>query len=136
MNAESESTSPALLSPVIQNAARIFSIGAMVAIACAVFYSGRQSQQIDTVAAPQRTETFQIDINQADLRELTLMPRIGTLTAQRILVDRNQHGPFLSLSDLQRVPGIGPKTVQEISPYCKVVSEVSKANGNSLLADR
>lgn len=59
---------------------------------------------------------FQTDINQAPLSEITLLPDIGPQLGQRIVDDRQQNGPFRSLDDLQRVPGIGPKRLQQLAP--------------------
>ena len=64
-----------------------------------------------------------IDLNQATIRELTLLPGIGTVLAQRILADRRNNGRFHSIEDLGRVPGIGPKTIQEIRSICFVAEE-------------
>jgi len=42
------------------------------------------------------------------VEELERLPRIGPALAQRIVEDRQAHGPFGSLTGLQRVRGIGP----------------------------
>ena len=47
-----------------------------------------------------------------------VMPGIGPMTAKKIVADRKANGPFNALDDLQRVPGIGPKTIEQLSPYC------------------
>jgi competence protein ComEA len=36
------------------------------------------------------------------------------VTASRIVVDRDQNGPYATLDDLERVAGIGPKTVARL----------------------
>lgn len=51
-----------------------------------------------------------VDINRADPNELVRLPRIGPVTAQRIVAARRER-PFSSLEDLGRVPGIGPATL-------------------------
>ena len=51
-----------------------------------------------------------MDINRADPNELVRLPRIGPVTAQRIVAARRER-PFSSLEDLGRVPGIGPATL-------------------------
>lgn len=73
--------------------------------------------------APDGTETspqpawpvVRIDVNAANEAELTLLPGIGPALAARIVTDREQHGPFATLDDLQRVRGIGPVTVEQIA---------------------
>tara|TARA_R110002049_G_scaffold2750_4_gene22024 strand:- start:221115 stop:221516 length:402 start_codon:yes stop_codon:yes gene_type:complete len=63
---------------------------------------------------------LQIDINLADSNELALLPRVGPILADRIVDDRRQNGEYISVQDLQRVFGIGPKTLGEISRLCVV----------------
>jgi competence protein ComEA len=67
-------------------------------------------------AEPIAIET-KIDINAADWPELALLPEIGPALAQRIVEDRRQRGPFASIDDLDRVRGIGPRTLEAIRPY-------------------
>lgn len=63
---------------------------------------------------------LQIRLNSADERELSLVPSVGPVLARRIVADRADRGPFRSLSDLGRVQGIGPKTLQQLAIYCVV----------------
>ncbi len=57
-----------------------------------------------------------IDINAAPAPALEMLPLIGPVRAQRIVDDRNANGPFARLDDLDRVPGIGPKTIERLRP--------------------
>jgi len=72
---------------------------------------------------------FKIDVNQADWPELTLMPNIGEQLAKRIVTDRQERGPFRDLSDLRRVRGIGPKTLDGIRPYLVPMPETAATAG-------
>lgn len=65
----------------------------------------------------QRQALFQVDLNSADWPELTALPDIGEALARRIVAYRAEHGPFLSHEDLDRVYGIGPKTVDRLRLY-------------------
>lgn len=76
----------------------------------------RQGTTISASDAPSLEHRSRIDPNTADAARLTLLPRIGPVLAERIVQDRDEHGPFQSASDLQRVRGIGPKTVERIAP--------------------
>ena len=60
------------------------------------------------------TLTRRIDLNTADARELTLLPGVGPVTAEAIVAYREAHGPFLSLADLQLVPGISETVYSSI----------------------
>jgi len=135
-NAESERSLPALLHPAIQNAMRLLSVFAIAAILVLAYGSDSLDVDHDADRPGGIRHVLQIDINEAGVQEWTLMPGIGTLTAQRILDDRKTKGPFLSLSDLNRVSGIGPKTIKEISPYCCVVSVATSPARKSLFAER
>ncbi len=54
-----------------------------------------------------------VNINTAGLEELQILSGIGEKKAEDILRDRQLNGPFKSVDDLQRVPGIGPKTIEK-----------------------
>ncbi len=58
-----------------------------------------------------------LDLNAATDAELTLLPTIGPKRAAAIVGNREARGPFASLDDLQRVHGVGPRTVLRLAPY-------------------
>ena len=70
--------------------------------------------------APRLDVRFQVQVNEADWPELTLLPKIGETLARRIVEHREQFGPFESVEDLEKVNGIGPKTIRRIRPYVRV----------------
>ena len=57
-----------------------------------------------------------VDVNAADVAELVRIPGVGPVTAQNILAARADR-PFSSVNDLDRVKGIGAKTLEKIRPY-------------------
>ncbi len=61
-----------------------------------------------------------VNINTADVAQLTLLPRVGEKAAQRIIEYRTEHGPFKKASDLMQVKGIGAKTFEGLSAYVTV----------------
>jgi competence protein ComEA len=61
-----------------------------------------------------------VDVNRATAEELKLLPRIGPTLAARIVEERERGGPFRSVSDLTRVRGIGPRTVERLSSLATV----------------
>lgn len=52
-----------------------------------------------------------VHINAATVTELEELPGVGPKTAQAIVAYRDEHGPFTSVDHLEAVPGIGRKTV-------------------------
>ncbi len=58
-----------------------------------------------------------IDLDQADVTEITRLPRIGPALAQRIVAWRAEHGPFGAIERLDSVPGVGPRLVEAIRPF-------------------
>ena len=58
-----------------------------------------------------------LNINTASTEELQTLPNIGEQMAKRIIDYRTQHGNFASVGALQNVKGIGPKTLEKLSPF-------------------
>lgn len=56
----------------------------------------------------------QVNINTADEAALASLPNIGPAKARAIVAYRTQHGPFKKVDDLEKVPGIGDKTLQTL----------------------
>jgi comEA protein len=55
-----------------------------------------------------------INVNKATAVELELLPDVGPALAKRILDHRAKNGPFKVLDDLDKVSGIGPKTLEKL----------------------
>lgn len=54
-----------------------------------------------------------VDINKADADTIAKsLKGIGPKKAEAIIQYRQQNGAFKSLQDVEKVPGIGPKTIQ------------------------
>jgi competence protein ComEA len=69
---------------------------------------------------------YRVDLNKADWPEFVALPDIGELLARRIVQYREQSGPFTRVDDLQRVRGIGPKTMERLRPFLEPIkSEVA-----------
>lgn len=64
-------------------------------------------------SGPQVTAENPVAINTADAAILQQLPGIGPALAERILKHRETQ-PFQSKSDLRKVPGIGPKTFDQL----------------------
>jgi competence protein ComEA len=61
-----------------------------------------------------------VPLNQADAEDLAIIPGISQNLAHRIVEFRDLNGPFRSFHDLDRVRGVGPKTLQRLSYYLSI----------------
>lgn len=61
-----------------------------------------------------------VDINRATAAELTAVPGIGKVLAQRIVEFREKNGPFRRVEDLLKVKGIGEKSFEKFRAHIKV----------------
>ena len=64
-----------------------------------------------------------VDINYASLDELDKLPGIGPTTAQNIVDYREENGLFRRIEDIVNVPGIGPATFEDIEDLITVGDE-------------
>jgi hypothetical protein len=58
-----------------------------------------------------------VDLDQADVTEITRLPRIGPALAQRLVAWRAEHGAFGGLARVDSVPGVGPSLLDAIRPF-------------------
>ncbi len=58
-----------------------------------------------------------IDVNTADVYDLQRLPGIGEKRAQAIVASREEHGPFQTLEELTKVPGIGEGVLAGLAGY-------------------
>ncbi len=72
-----------------------------------------QKENTETLAQ----STQKININTADLQQLTTIKGIGPKKAQSIIDYRNKMGSYKSLDQLLEVDGIGQKTLQHLKEY-------------------
>src|SRR2546421_1044375 len=82
-----------------------------------------------------------IDLDRADVTEITRLPRVGPALAQRIVAWRDQHGPFGSLARLDSVPGVDRKSTRlnsshdqiSYAVFCLKKKRINKANWSGYL---
>lgn len=102
---------------------------------CAGFFIGRNFNHSPVTIAtdhttkpteplPSATEPsespYPINLNTATVQDLTLLPGVGEVLAQRIIAYREANGPFKSVADLVNVDGIGDKKLESILDYITV----------------
>ena len=58
-----------------------------------------------------------MNINSADISQLSMIKGIGNKKAQAIIDYRTANGNFTALEDLTKVKGIGQSTLKKILPF-------------------
>jgi competence protein ComEA len=81
--------------------------------------SGWGTRPVEIDRPPEQRYAYQLDPNTATWVEWMQLPEIGETLARRIVADREQRGPFHRIDDLDRVSGIGPKTIARIRPWLR-----------------
>lgn len=61
-----------------------------------------------------------VNVNTATKEELMSLKGIGDKRAQEIINYRTKNGPFKTVDDLEKVPGIGPGILKQIRPNVTV----------------
>ncbi|MDZ4656573.1 MAG: helix-hairpin-helix domain-containing protein [Bythopirellula sp.] len=82
-----------------------------------LYLGGHRGQLIEIDRAEPLTAKYLVDVNRADWPEMIQLPGLGETLALRIIADRQEHGPFRDIEDLDRVEGIGLRTLERIRPY-------------------
>ena len=68
-----------------------------------------------TAVAEQR-----VNLNTASKETLMALPGIGPATAERIILERSDGGPFRAVDELSRVRGLGRKRIEQLRPLVTV----------------
>jgi competence ComEA-like helix-hairpin-helix protein len=76
---------------------------------------------------PPATGIFTVNVNAAGAAELSQLPGLGVITAQKIVDYRKANGPFASHDDLLAVPGIGPVTLEAMRPHLRPIRKRKEA---------
>ena len=87
----------------------------LVVLLSSRWYGGYE--RLGEVADDRSAVKFRLDVNRAEQAELSLLPGIGPTLAGRIIRSRQEKGWFVRPAQLQRVRGVGPKKVQQMSSY-------------------
>lgn len=61
-----------------------------------------------------------LDVNTAGAAVLATLPGVGERTAQALVTERQEHGPYYALDELTRAPGVGGSTVEALRPLLTI----------------
>ena len=92
---------------------------------------GLRGRRIELERAEPLPYQFQLDLNTAPWQELVLLPGVGETLAMRIIESRETEGPFVEATDLLRVHGIGPVTLERLRPYLVPLPEQGHLAGDA-----
>ncbi len=88
-----------------------------------VWYAVFGEPLVEIVRLPEKQFDLKIDINRAGWVEWMQLPEIGEKLGKAIVLDREEHGRFTSIEDVQRVNGIGARTLEKLRPYLMMTEE-------------
>jgi competence protein ComEA len=70
-----------------------------------------RADAVETASVPK------ININQASAAQFSLLPRVGSKQADRIVEYRKAHGQFSQIEEIMEVKGVGEKLFGQLKPY-------------------
>ncbi len=94
-------------------AALLLAIGCLLLGAVICFAPLHQKDYAPVGSFSAAAQAEPININTASLQALCSLPGIGSKKAQRILEDIRQNGPYKTLAEVARVPGISEAMIQK-----------------------
>jgi len=90
---------------------------AVAAVAAALLLGALAAPAILPAPPPPPLFPAPLDLNAASARQLDLLPSVGPKTAERIVAEREAHGPFRAAADVRRIPGVTRRAAQRIERY-------------------
>lgn len=76
--------------------------------------------QTDAEIITEKSLSEKVNLNTADMEELTQLPRIGEKLAGKIIRYREENGSFGRIEEIMEISGIGEKTFLEIKEQITV----------------
>lgn len=83
-------------------------------------YSQEERRQLEEQAVAEAAVDGLVNINTADVQQLTTLPGIGENKANQIIAYRNTNGAFSSIEDIKQVSGIGDGIFNQIYSLIKI----------------
>lgn len=96
---------------------------------------GLRGELVDIDYAAPLDYQFLVDVNRAEWPELAQLPGIGPKLAQRIIDSRAAEGGFRTIDDLDRVEGIGPRTLEGMRRYLLPLPDDGQMVGDAVERD-
>lgn len=84
------------------------------------FNAGSQRYSEGYAASGQYYRSQKIDVNRANMAQLTEVKGIGPVLAKKIIDYRKKYGYFQTLRELQNISGIGPKLIRQWEPIIEI----------------
>ena len=81
---------------------------------------------------PLRPEDLVVDLNHAPASDLTLLPEVGDVKAQRIVELRESLGGYTKLEQLIAVHGISQRILQRLAPHLVLIPLATAAAGPAI----
>ncbi len=106
----------------------LIALSCLLLLAQWVWTSSRRPEPLTVTRGNPASSGFLIDVNQAGWVEWMQLEGVGPALASRIVADRQVHGPFATIDDLQRVPGIGPATLDRFRASLRIRHEHQTAD--------
>jgi competence protein ComEA len=108
--------------PLFTTAAlRTLGVLTLFALALTLWYCWGKTQ-LATRPLSLHSKIVPFDLNRSDEHQLAAVPGLGPTLARRIVAYREQHGPFQSVDELDKIYGIGPATLERLRPFLCVES--------------
>jgi uncharacterized protein len=77
-----------------------------------------------------------VELNTASAQLLSRVAGIGASLAKRIVVHRNENGPFASRASLLSVSGVGPKTFEQAAGFLRIANAEHPLDGSAVHPER
>ena len=77
-----------------------------------------------------------VELNTASAPLLSRVAGIGPSLAKRIVLHRNEHGPFPSRSSLLAVSGVGPKTFEQAAGFLRIAGAENPLDSSAVHPER
>ncbi len=88
---------------------------ALLFLLSSLSFAARKAKSVKATA-----NHVKININTANVAQLSTLPRIGVKIGNRIINFRKKHGKFKRIEEIMKVKGIGEKVFQKIKSRIKV----------------